>query len=463
MSVQPPAFTGYGSGPRPLGAWGFAAIALVGGTVVMLLISAVIDGVGYAGVERSPEEPQELPQDWSSDSWAGQVAWLFLLGAAVAVIVWMWRARRNAEALCAAPHRLPIGWVIGGWFCPVVNVWFPHTILTDVVRASDPRTPACAEELRGGPGDALVTGWWWALLAGWAATLLSLRLSAPRPWTERTGDVVVYGTRPVGGWGFVVAEMIGVGAFAISAFCLGAVIIRVQQAQEYRLRNPGAAMSPGWAAGQAAWAQPAAGTGKPAFHYGDRPFDIAVAVVAALLALGGGVVVVTLADRSGRSTDDVTASAPVTTPHLGATSEWGDVQWIVDMFTVLLPSAPTPAGTERTVTSLQGYRGITCPQTHAGVVRCGGDDPAPDAPSLSIYCRQDGRSPVPPSPGAAVIDLFTRPSGVTTVWHGQAGPRAEPAVSLSFGDAARGRCSIFSTWDNHSENDLVDWWRAAPL
>ncbi len=460
MSVQPPAFTNDGSGVRPLGAWGFAAIASVGGTVVMLLISAISDGVVYADFERGRAEPQPLRQEWSSDSWAGQVAWLFLLGAGVSVIVWLWRARRNAEALCAAPHRLQIGWVIGGWFCPVVNMWFPHTILTDVVHASDPRTPADAADLRGRPANALVTAWWLTLLAGWAASLLSVRLSAPRPWTSSTGGGVVYGTRPVGGWGFVVAEMIGVGAFAISAFCLGALVIGVQQSQENRLRTPGTRVPRGGAAGTGASAQPAARTGVTAFRYGDRPFDIAVAVVAAVVALGGGVVVLTLSGSIDLSTDEVTSSARVTTPSPGATSGWGDVQWIVYMFPQILPAAPTRAVAGQTATSSPGYRGITCPETHAGVVRCGGDAPSVDAPSLSIYCREDGRAPVPPSPGAVVLD---RLSGATTVWHTPQGRRAAPAVSLSFSDAARGRCSIFSTWDNHSENDLVVWWRGAPL
>jgi hypothetical protein len=31
--------------------------------------------------------------------------------------------------------------VIGGWFCPVVNFWFPKQIVDDVIAASDPRTP----------------------------------------------------------------------------------------------------------------------------------------------------------------------------------------------------------------------------------------------------------------------------------------------------------------------------------
>lgn len=50
---------------------------------------------------------------------------LALLAAGVVFIVWLWRARGNAELFCYGQHRRSRGWVIGGWFCPVVNFWFP--------------------------------------------------------------------------------------------------------------------------------------------------------------------------------------------------------------------------------------------------------------------------------------------------------------------------------------------------
>ncbi|MGO4648918.1 DUF4328 domain-containing protein [Nocardia sp. 2YAB30] len=233
MSVQrPAAFAGDGRSVRPLGALGFGAIALVVGMVVMLLISTIIDWVTLADFERSWRQPGAIRKEWSSESWAGSLASLLLLGAGIAVIAWLWRAHRNAEALCAARHRLPIGWVIGGWFCPVVNLWFPHTILADVLRASDPIIPADAPDLRGRPAGPVVTVWWLSLLAGWVLTVVSVPLSAPRPRSHRTGDYFMYGVAPVGGWSLIVVEMISVGAFAVAAFCLSALIIQVQQRQE---------------------------------------------------------------------------------------------------------------------------------------------------------------------------------------------------------------------------------------
>jgi len=82
--------------------------------------------------------------------------------AAVAFIMWLWRARANAELL-VGPHgqRLTREWVIGAWFCPVVNLWFPYRVVVDVWQASTPN-----RDRAGG----LVMWWWVAFLVSWLFT-----------------------------------------------------------------------------------------------------------------------------------------------------------------------------------------------------------------------------------------------------------------------------------------------------
>jgi hypothetical protein len=81
---------------------------------------------------------------------------LSLIGQAVAgilVIVWLTRARANADALYVARHGLAAGWAIGGWFIPVGNLFLPVVVVLDVVKASNPT------------GQSLPQVWmWWA---GW--------------------------------------------------------------------------------------------------------------------------------------------------------------------------------------------------------------------------------------------------------------------------------------------------------
>ncbi|MEV0704707.1 DUF4328 domain-containing protein [Saccharopolyspora sp. NPDC050389] len=74
------------------------------------------------------------------------------IAAGVVFLIWLWRARINAELLGGrSAHRRSRGWVIGGWFGPVVNLWFPYQVVSDIWRASAPRRPV--------PGG-LITAWW---------------------------------------------------------------------------------------------------------------------------------------------------------------------------------------------------------------------------------------------------------------------------------------------------------------
>ncbi|MBC2878745.1 DUF4328 domain-containing protein [Streptomyces sp. TYQ1024] len=88
-----------------------------------------------------------------------------LLACAVVFLVWFHRVRSNAEAFRPDGHRMSRGWSIGGWFVPVVNLWFPKKIANDVWAASLPYQPD------GSPVRAprTVMNWWWGL---WIATLV---------------------------------------------------------------------------------------------------------------------------------------------------------------------------------------------------------------------------------------------------------------------------------------------------
>jgi hypothetical protein len=104
---------------------------------------------------------------------------LSLIGQAVAgilVIVWLTRARANADALYVARHRLAAGWAIGGWFIPIGNLFLPVIVVLDLVKASNPT------------GQSLPRVWmWWAgWIGGNLATLIGITVMlASDPLTRR--------------------------------------------------------------------------------------------------------------------------------------------------------------------------------------------------------------------------------------------------------------------------------------
>ncbi|MFF4508052.1 DUF4328 domain-containing protein [Streptomyces sp. NPDC001401] len=99
-----------------------------------------------------------------SDALAKLVSWpsfLVWIAAGVAFVVWLWRARINAELMSgAAAQRRSRGWVVGGWIGPVVNLWIPYQVVSDIWRASAPRRPV----------PLTLVNAWWALFA--AATVV---------------------------------------------------------------------------------------------------------------------------------------------------------------------------------------------------------------------------------------------------------------------------------------------------
>ncbi|MFC6884297.1 MULTISPECIES: DUF4328 domain-containing protein [Actinomadura] len=69
--------------------------------------------------------------------------------AAVTVIVWLWRARTNAEVISGSPQHWGRPWIIFGWVVPILNLFVPRRIVGDVWEAVAPSK-----------GTALINAWW---------------------------------------------------------------------------------------------------------------------------------------------------------------------------------------------------------------------------------------------------------------------------------------------------------------
>jgi Domain of unknown function (DUF4328) len=155
---------------KEIGGPGLAAAVLIGAAEVADALSAWSDWHRYGVVRDYLAGLPGITEDDlnGADRLAAATGWGYLIAllvAAVVFLVWLWRARTNAEVLCDASHRRSRGWVIGGWICPVVNLWFPFQIVDDVHRASRPDNPRDLIGLRDLPGSTLV-GFWWALWLG---------------------------------------------------------------------------------------------------------------------------------------------------------------------------------------------------------------------------------------------------------------------------------------------------------
>ncbi|MFI6324024.1 DUF4328 domain-containing protein [Nonomuraea sp. NPDC050556] len=194
-----------------------AYLAIAGLTLTSLVAVAMIVGELYAIalVHRLRTAP-ELVAQMEIDTFNNAAALLekarrysYIL-AAVLFLVWLMRARSNAESLVPVPHRHAEAWGIFGW-APVVNLWIPKRFADDIWSASQPgglRTGS----LRTEPRSGLIWAWWLTWLL---ATYLAM-----------TPRFMAYGVDALG------VEISGLALSVAAAVLASAVILKITAAQE---------------------------------------------------------------------------------------------------------------------------------------------------------------------------------------------------------------------------------------
>lgn len=151
------------------------------------------------------------------------------IAAAVLVIVWCYRARKNLDAFPGAAPSLGPGWAVGGWFVPFANLVIPYRVVAQIARASlwRSRTPryvmlwwaAWLAYLLGGSGMAVVEG----------VASLDLPLEP-----QTTADIQLYVDYYGSG---LPVRMVTLILGAVAAAALITVIRRISAAQEARIRR----------------------------------------------------------------------------------------------------------------------------------------------------------------------------------------------------------------------------------
>jgi len=173
--------------------YGVAASVAIALATVANLVTNVADWRTASVVARYADAPTSTAELEAADRFTLLTTAIYLgtlLIAAVLFIVWLWRARENAEFFCDARHQYGRGWVIGAWFVPIASFWVPRQVVNDIAVASDPWTSTRGVWLKTRRSPE-VSSWWlfWILQAvtGWLAAMLT------NAAVSGTGSAVVTG------------------------------------------------------------------------------------------------------------------------------------------------------------------------------------------------------------------------------------------------------------------------------
>ncbi|MEU7756120.1 DUF4328 domain-containing protein [Micromonospora sp. NPDC049171] len=246
---------------------GLAARIAVGATAVLYLLVALSPLLGLAMARRAHA-------DADPDLLLGAVVIELLvvlpmvaayLTAAVLVIIWTWRARKNTDAFPGALPTLGAGWAIAGWLVPFANFVVPARVVGNVARDSLWRrvTPP------------LVVVWW----SSWLVFLVGERLASRLD--SRAYDDLPVDPATAGDYQAYVDyyrdsllhNAVPAVACVLAAVTFYLLIQRISAAQEARIARaqPAWPTAPGWPAVQTWPAAPPVGPAVPPVRPGAPP------------------------------------------------------------------------------------------------------------------------------------------------------------------------------------------------
>lgn len=133
-----------------------ASISIVATGVLGLLLTAM-GALGAGGAEDDPSTVYIV---------LGAALGLTAVTGIVSFLVWLRRAAANARALSpGVPFAYSLGWTIGWWFVPFLNLWRPLQVVHEIWQRSEGRPDSGAAHDWGRNAPPLLNAWWVAWIS----------------------------------------------------------------------------------------------------------------------------------------------------------------------------------------------------------------------------------------------------------------------------------------------------------
>ena len=140
-----------------------------GGFILLAILNVIAVISGYAQAELLNRaisgETITLAEATSNDSRQaligfGQTA--LYIAAAVLFLIWIHRAHKNLASLHATDLRFTPGWAVGWFFVPIMSLFRPYQVASEIHKASDPNVDTTDAISRKNVATSPIVGWWWA-------------------------------------------------------------------------------------------------------------------------------------------------------------------------------------------------------------------------------------------------------------------------------------------------------------
>jgi hypothetical protein len=122
------------------------------------LLSKAANGVTISRAEVRASDAQTLL--------VGLALLSVVLFTGVSFLAWIYRAHKNLKAHGALDLEYSLGWAIGWFFVPLLNLYFPYQVVREIWNASAPRASRSGETVgRSRELPPLIVLWWGSSLA----------------------------------------------------------------------------------------------------------------------------------------------------------------------------------------------------------------------------------------------------------------------------------------------------------
>ncbi len=151
--------------------------------LMILYIIAVISGYAQAELLNRAISGRVVTQfeALANDEREALIAYLqiaLIIASGIVFLRWIHRAHKNLPSLRVVGLRFTPGWAVGWFFVPIMSLFRPYQVVSEIWKASDPGADLTDAASWQNAATSSIVGWWWALflisnyLSQFAARLL---------------------------------------------------------------------------------------------------------------------------------------------------------------------------------------------------------------------------------------------------------------------------------------------------